>query len=246
MATLPIANTKDKRIGLIFAVVLLVLTILFLFLMKYELPDPLPVFKKVAATTELEEIVLKDLKVEAGGAGGGTPNNVKEADPKPTRQEAITNTSKPSETTTTTGGKGTSTNSDNTTNTSGGNNSSNPFGDGGSGGGQGGGTGPGFGEDEGEGSGTGGIGFGSKNRTRMNNVDVGDIYIETDASIYYKLTVDSKGNVVAFSHISSSTTTTDLTLINKIGVAIKKQIKYTEAPGAPLEYQFYTIHVKAT
>ncbi|MFK7784193.1 MAG: hypothetical protein AB8B56_03695 [Crocinitomicaceae bacterium] len=246
MATLPIVNTRDKRIGIISAVVLVILTLLFLYLMKYEIPNPLPTMKKVQTVAQIDQIVLKDLKVE-GGAGGGTPNNAKEADPKPTRQEAITNTSKPSKTTTTTGGKGTTTNSNNTTNTSGGNESSNPFGDGGTGGGQGGGNGPGFGEDSGEGKGTGnGIGFGSKNRTRLNNVNVHDISIETDARIYYKLTVDNKGNVVAFSHQASNTTTTNLNLINKIGVAIKKQVKYSEAPGAPLEYQFYTINVRAT
>lgn len=246
MATIPVVNTRDKRIGIISSILLLLLTVLFLYLLKYEIPDPLPTMKKVPTEAQIDQIVLKDLKVE-GGAGGGTPTKAKNPDPKPTRQEAITNTSKPSKTQTTTGGKGTSTNSQNTQNTSGGSQSSNPFGDGGSGGGQGGGNGTGFGQDSGEGTGTGsGIGFGSKKRTRLNNVDVHNISIETDARIYYKLTVDSKGNVVAFSHQASNTTTTNLNLINKIGVAIKKQVKYSEAPGAPLEYQFYTINVRAT
>ena len=212
MATIPIVDSKDKRIGIISAIVLLILTIIFLFFLKYEIPDPLPVFKKVPTVAELDQIVLKDLKVE-GGAGGGTPSDSKVTEPKPVKQQAITSNTKPSQTTTTTGGQSNTTNSDNTTNTeSGGQQSSNPFGDGGSGGGQGGGTGPGFGQDSGEGTGTGnGIGFGSKKRTRLNNVDVHNISIETDASIYYKLTVDSKGNVVAFSHLSSSTTTTTAT-----------------------------------
>lgn len=246
MATIPIVNTKDKRVGIITALALLLIAFVILrWLLYYEIPNPLPTVREVPAVAMVDEIVLKELVVE-GGAGGGTPNNAEKSEPKPTRQETITSNTKPAKTETTTGGKGTTTNSNNTTNTSGGNQSSNPFGDGGSGGGSGGGNGTGFGQDDGEGTGTGsGIGFG-KGRTRLNNVDVHNISIETDASIYYKLTVDSKGNVVAFSHLASKTTTTNLNLINKIGVAIKKQVKYNEAKGAPLEYQFYTIHVKAT
>jgi hypothetical protein len=246
MASIPIVNTVDKRIGIISAVALMLITFIVLWFLTYDIPNPLPTVREVPAVAMVDEIVLKELVIE-GGAGGGTPSNSKEADPKPVKQQAITSNTKPAQTSTQSGGQATTTNSQNTTNTSsGGNQSSNPFGDGGSGGGTGGGNGTGFGQDSGEGTGTGsGIGFG-KGRTRLNNVDVHNISIETDASIYYKLTVDSNGNVVAFSHNGSKTTTTNLNLINKIGVAIKKQVKYNVAKGAPLEYQFYTIHVKAT
>ncbi len=246
MATIPVVNTLDKRVGIISAIVLLLITFIVLLFLTYDIPNPLPTVKEVNTVAMVDEIVLKKLVVE-GAAGGGTPSNAEKSEPKPTKQEAITSKTKPSQTTTQTGGQATTTNSQNTTNTSsGGQQSSNPFGDGGNGGGSGGGNGTGFGQDSGEGTGTGsGIGFG-KGRTRLNNVDVRDITIETDASIYFKLTVDSKGNVVAFSHNASKTTSTNLNLINKIGYAIRKQVKYNEAKGAPLEYQFYTIHVKAT
>lgn len=116
----------------------------------------------------------------------------------------------------------------------------NPFGDPFSmGDGQGnGGAGKGFGVDSGQ-----RIGF-SKDRTRLNNVHVTDIQIDEEASIYYKLTVDQHGNVVAFSYIKYKTTTTNTTLINRLGEEIKKQVKYNKSSNTSLEYQYYTIHVK--
>ncbi|MDG1334265.1 MAG: hypothetical protein P8P74_18165 [Crocinitomicaceae bacterium] len=245
MASIPIVDTIDKRIGIISAVALMIITFVVLWFLTYDIPNPLPTIREVPAVAMVDEIVLKELVIE-GGAGGGTPSNSDTKEPKPVKQQSITS-NKPAQTSTQTGGEGTTTNSQNTQNSeSGGNQSNNPFGDGGSGGGSGGGDGGGFGQDSGEGTGTGnGIGFG-KGRTRLNNVDVHNISIETDASIYYKLTVDSKGNVVAFSHLAAKTTTTNSILINKIGREIKRQVKYNEAKGAPLEYQFYTIHVKAT
>lgn len=245
MASIPIVDTIDKRIGIISAVALMIITFVVLWFLTYDIPNPLPTIREVPAVAMVDEIVLKELVIE-GGAGGGTPSTSDTKEPKPVKQESITS-NKPAQTSTQTGGQSTTTNSQNTQNSeSGGNQSSNPFGDGGSGGGTGGGNGTGFGQDSGEGTGTGsGIGFG-KGRTRLNNVDVHNISIETDASIYYKLTVDSKGNVVAFSHLAAKTTTTNSILINKIGREITRQVKYNEAKGAPLEYQFYTIHVKAT
>ena len=120
-----------------------------------------------------------------------------------------------------------------TTNTTSTNSMNNPFGNSGFG------SGGGFGQDSGHGNGF------SKGRVRLNNVDVRTISIEEDAKIYYKLTVDSDGNVVAFRHYKSKTTTTDQNLINKIGYAIKKQVKFNKAPGAPLIYHDYTIAIKA-
>lgn len=83
------------------------------------------------------------------------------------------------------------------------------------------------------------------NRTRLNPVHVNDKEVKQNAVIHYKLTIDSFGNVVAFTHISNSTTTTDLTLINAIGVAIKEQVKYNKVEESPLVYQYYTVAVKA-
>lgn len=244
MATIPVANTLDKRVGMISAIVLLFITFIVLLLMTYDIPNPLPVDKKVTAVAMVDELVLKELKIE-GGAGGGTPKDAPIDEPQPQTQEAITSKTKPRPTSTPSGGQANSTNAQNSQNTSSSSQqSTNPFGDGGSGGGSGGGTGTGVGTTDGSsGTGTGsGIGLG-KGRTRQNNVNVNGIQIETAAKIYYKLTVDSDGNVVAFSHYKSNTTTTDQSLINKIGYAIKKQVKYNKAPGSPLVYQDYTISV---
>ena len=121
--------------------------------------------------------------------------------------------------------------------------SGNPFGTGGGSGSSGAGA-AGFGTDSGGGSETETkIDYGT--RTRLNNVDVQKIPIETDVKIAYKLTIDAEGNVVAFTYYGSKTTTTDLTLINKIGYEIKKQVKYAKKPNAPLVYVDYTVNVKA-
>ena len=137
--------------------------------------------------------------------------------------------------TTTSQGKATSNNSNNTTNITSGNNSTNPFGTVG--------TNGGFGSDDGTASGTG-IGY-NKSRVRLTSLYVGDLEIKVDAKIAYKLTIDADGNVVDFAPVSSNTTTTDLTLIDKVGAAIKEQVKYNKVEGAPLQFQFYTIKIKA-
>lgn len=84
-----------------------------------------------------------------------------------------------------------------------------------------------------------------KGRTRLNHMSMNNIEIIEDVTIYYKLTVDSGGNVVAFNFYKAKTTTADITLINRIGYAIKNQIKYNKVENAPLIYQDYTISVKA-
>jgi len=242
MATIPVVDTVDKRIGIISALALLLITFVVLLLLTYDIPNPLPKVRIVPAVVEIDEIVLKKLVIE-GGAGGGTPSDAENPDPKPQTQQSITQTSKPSQTSTVTGGQSNTSTTTNSQNDPSGGPSANPFGGGGSGGGSGGGNGTGVGTTDGSnGTGTAGIGFGS-GRTRINNVSVHDISIETSAKIFYKLTVDSNGNVVAFSHYASKTTTTDQTLINRIGFEIKKQVKYSKSNNAPLVYQDYTISV---
>ena len=88
-----------------------------------------------------------------------------------------------------------------------------------------------------------GISYGT-GRKRLNQVQINDIQINEEATIYYKLTVDSNGNVLAFSNLKSKTTTTNMMLINKVGVLIKKQVKYNKVPGASLTYELYSIYVR--
>ncbi len=245
MANIPVVDKMDARKGLIASLVLMLVAFLLLSFMYYEIPDPLPEDTVVKATTEIDEIVLKELKME-GGAGGGEPTDAPIDEPKPQTEQVITN-NRPEQTTVPTG-QSTHTNANNQENTaSTTQQSDNPFAQGGSGGGQGGGNGTGFGSDNGNTAGTGnGNGTGAAGRTRLNNVSVGGIYIDTDAKIGYKLTVDAQGNVIAFTTVKGNTTTTNQSLINKIGFAIKKQVKYNKASGASLVYVFYTVYVKAT
>ena len=245
MASIPVVDIVDKRIGIISSISLMTLTVIILYLMTYEMPNPLPEFHKVQAKTEITQIELKKYVVESGGGGGGTPTNAPKGPDVPQTDKVITST-RPS-TTQVNSGQSNHNNGNNNTNTASTNRpSDNPFGSGGDGGGSGGGSGGGFGPDTGNGTGNGDSGIGFGTRTRQSDVDVQNITIETDAKIAYKLTVDSDGNVVAFTYYGSKTTTTDLTLINKIGYEIKKQVKYSKKKNAPLVYVDYTVSVRAT
>lgn len=111
----------------------------------------------------------------------------------------------------------------------------------------------GFGQGSGEGTGQGsGIGLGSgtgiqndHRRVRLNNVDIQNIEVAKDATINYQLTVDAVGNVLAFSLAGIRDMSLDQALVNKVGAAIKKQVKYNKAKGSPMVYQYYTIHIEA-
>ncbi|MFT5860341.1 MAG: hypothetical protein ACI865_002451 [Flavobacteriaceae bacterium] len=245
MANLPVVDKNDARKGLIASLLLMLIGFVLLSFMYYEIPDPLPAPTIVVTHTEIDEIVLKELKME-GGIGGGDPTDAPIDEPKPQTQEVITNT-KPSNTQVPTGSS-THTNANNPDNTASTTvQDPNPFATGGDGGGEGGGSGDGFGTDSGNTNGGGsGTGTGAAGRKRLNNVSVNGIYINTHATIGFKLTVDAQGNVIAFTNVKGTTTTTDQNLINKIGYAIKKQVKFNKDPGSPLVYQFYTVRVKAT
>lgn len=244
MAAIPVVNTIDKRIGLVSALMLMLLTFIVLYLITYDIPNPLPEDRVMPTVADVDEIILKELVVE-GGSGGGKPSDAPLDEPKPQTQQSLTQNTKPRPTSTNSGqaNNTTSPNSNNTSSTS--SQSNDPFG-GGSGGGPGSGNGTGVGTTDGShGTGPGTIGTG-KGRTRLGDVDVDGISIETNATITYKLTVDSEGHVVGFSHISAKTTTTDQILINKIGYEIKKQVKYSKSPGSSLVYIEYKINVRAT
>lgn len=102
----------------------------------------------------------------------------------------------------------------------------------------------GFGSDSGPGS-NAPVQLG-KGRTRLNDVTLENIDLKEDATIHYKLTVDSEGSVVLFNCNMGKTTTTDQMLINKIGNEIKKQVKYSKSPDGPLVYIEYTLRIKGT
>ena len=242
---MPVVDKVDSRRGMITSIVLMLLLFLVLrFLLSFERPDPPRQDEVVVAETVIDEIILKELKVE-GGSGGGTPTEAPVKEPQPQTEKVITNTRKPNETKVPTG-ESNHTNDINQSNTASTTNAApNPFGDGGDGGNEGGGSGGNFGTDSGTGSGGfGGDGRGA-GRIRLNNVNVDNITINVSAKIYFKLTIDAQGNVVDVQNIKSKTTTTDQILINRIALATQQQVKFNKDPGSPLVKQFYTVNVEA-
>ncbi|MFN5786933.1 MAG: hypothetical protein ACK457_13290 [Flavobacteriia bacterium] len=246
MATLPVVNELDKRKGILAAFVVMLLLFLYLYFTEILMADPPPRDIPVKTETTIDEIELKNLVVEAGGQGGGTPtNDPVVSEPQPQTQQVLTKPKNPKTQTNT----GQSTNntapkSNNTSSTT--QASNNPFGDGGSGGGKGGGKGGKFGNDSGtigEGPGGGGNGDG---RVRLNDPQVDQIKTDVNVTIHLKLTVNENGDVVSASNITSKTTTTDQRIINQVISAVKNQVKYNKDKGAGLVSVYLTVKINAT
>lgn len=243
MATIPIVDTIDKRKGIMVAIFLMAALLVYLLLLTFEKANPPPKEEVVTLADPLDvtEIVKPTI---LGGSGSGTPSDDPVTDPKPQTEQIITSTNNPDHVVNT--GQG------NTTNTANSQNdptnavqTNNPFGDGGSGDGEGGGSGDTFGGSSGTGTG-GHAGSGSgKGRIRKNSINLGDLHYNTDEKIALKLVIDAEGNVVQVINIKSQTSTTDQVLINKVKVAVKKQIKYNKEAGAPLTNVYYTVNVNA-
>lgn len=244
MAALPIVDSKDRNYGIISAIILLLLIFLYLFLKTFEMADPPPRDFVMKMETVIDELELKNLKVETGGSGGGTPSDAPVTDPTPVTQQVLTKPKNPKTQTTT--GKANNTTTENSQNPSTSTQqSTNPFGSGGSDGKDGAGSGGPFGDDKGTGgSGPGGPGSG-EGRIRLNDPHVEHISTNVNVTIYLKVTINAEGNVV--SAISTSkTTTTDQRIINQVIAAVKSQVKYNKDPGAGLATTFLTVKVNAT
>ncbi|MBU2018559.1 MAG: hypothetical protein KJ941_02845 [Bacteroidetes bacterium] len=242
MPTVPIFNKEDERIGIISAAVFLLIIALILFLVTYQIADPAPKPYEIPAATEIEEIVLKDLKVDIGGGAQGTPSDDPVSPPKPQTQQVLTKKENPD--TKVNSGKGsanTAPNSQNEATNS--KKSDNPFGSGGS---STEGNGSVFGKDNvgTSGSGPGGIGDG-KGRIRLNDPKTDDISSDDNHTIYLQVTVNSEGRVVDAKSISSRTTTTDQRIINQVIAAVKGQVRYNPKPDAALEVRYETIRLNA-
>lgn len=206
--------------------------------------DPPPQVYVMKTSTPFTELELKNLKVETGGSGGGTPSDAPIDEPTPVTQQVLTKPKNPKTQTTT--GKANNTTTSNSQNTSTSTQqSTNPFGTGGSDGKGGSGSGGPFGDDKGTGgSGPGGPGSG-EGRIRLNDPQVEHITTNVNVTIYLKITINADGNVV--SAISTSkTTTTDQRIINQVIAAVKSQVKYNKDPGASLATTFLTVKVNAT
>lgn len=242
MATLPVVNSKDKNAGIVVSVIAIALLLLYLLLYHFQLADPPPTNPPLKAEVDFKEIVLEELKIEAGGAGGGEPSDDQVAPPTPQVTNVITDKNPNVKVTT---GKSNKTNTkqptDNTATTT--QQSNDPFNKGGSQGGAGGGDGGVFGKDSGK-EGQGGSGTGSgKGRIRYNEINVDDIYTSSTVTVNLKLTINAEGQVVSAQSVSAGTTTTDQRIINQVIAAAKAQLRYNKQPGAVLQSVYYTVEI---
>ena len=90
MATIPIVNTVDKRVGIITAIIAMVLIILYLLLTTIALADPPPPDPVVMAETEIpEELQFKVIEM-SGGADAGSPTDDVVKPPAPQTEPAQT------------------------------------------------------------------------------------------------------------------------------------------------------------
>ncbi len=241
MATIPIVNTQDKRIGLVTSVVAMLLVFLIMWLIKYEVVDPPPEDLHLEVAAELDHTIVEDIIV--AGGGGGDPSNDPENNPEVTEQIITNNNSN----VVVNSGNANNTTTQNSDNPPSGNNVDNPFSGGfggGTGGGNGTGNGTGIGNDSGPGTGGPGSG-GMTNRKVLKHVNSNDIQYNYDAKFYFKVGVNADGYVVDVQNIKSKTTTSDERIIRKVIALVKSQVRYSKAPGATIQTLTYTVNFKS-
>ena len=236
MERIPVVQKEDHRRG-IYASSLLFLFVLFLlFFIKYHEPDPPKVTPSLPITMADEGID----EFEIYNAGGGAPSETQTpqesistpAEEQPTQEESPVTTQ-----------TGTGTSDQASTEAQ---EPANPFSGGGSGGQGTDGSGGGFGADEGPGTGTGQAGTGGAgDRVRLNNIQSKPKTPNSNlCQIALKLTIDSRGVVVAASVVRTNTTTTNQRLIDEVIDLVKKEVRYEEKPNSRNETAYYTITVK--
>jgi hypothetical protein len=90
ISTPQVADPKDVKVGLVSALAAIFVLMILLFLITYQIADPPAQDVVVTADAEIDEILLKDLKIESGSVGGGTTSNDPIDKPKEQIQELIT------------------------------------------------------------------------------------------------------------------------------------------------------------
>ena len=238
-----VANPKDVKAGLVSAVASIILLMILLFLITYQIADPPAQDVVVSAEAVIDEILLKDLKLESGSIGGGSPPNDRVDKPKEQIQEIITGKSKRSSDKS---GKSNKTNGNDANNEASTTvQSQDPFGSGGSGGKNGAGNGPFSGPGNSD-DGDGGLGKGNgESRLRISNANLPQYDIDYESNIHLQLTVNANGEVVAAKCIKSKTTCYDQRIINQVINEVMRQVKYKKENGAGLVYTFYTVKILA-
>ena len=238
-----VADPKDVKAGLVSAVASIILLMILLFLITYQIADPPAQDVVVTAEAVIDEILLKDLKLESGSIGGGSPSNDRVDKPKEQIQEIITGKSKRSSDKS---GKSNKTNGNDANNEASTTvQSQDPFGSGGSGGKNGAGNGPFSGPGNSD-DGDGGLGKGNgESRLRISNANLPQYDIDYESNIHLQLTVNANGEVVAAKCIKSKTTCSDQRIINQVINEVMRQVKYKKENGAGLVYTFYTVKILA-
>ena len=227
ISTPQVADPKDIKKGVISALASIFVLMILLFFITYQIADPPAQDVVVTAEAVIDEIVLKDLKLESGSIGGGSPSNDRIDKPKEQIQEVITGKS---ERTSTKTGKSNKTNGNDANNEASTTvQNSDPFGSGDSGGKE---------------KAFGGTGNG-ESRLRLNNVVLPQYYMDFDSNISLQLTINANGEVVAAKCITSKTTCSDQRIINQVINEVIRQVRYKKEVGAGLEYTFYTVKILA-
>ncbi len=242
---------KDKRIGAISSLLVLLLTFTYLLLTTFEVADPPPSEVPLKMNLPISALNFENLKIEnSSSSGGGKASNAKESIKNTTQTEKII-TSKKQNDTQLKSGETTAKNETNpaketTTKAP----KSNPF----SGGDQGtndkGGVGIGNSKDTGPDLGANGLNNGrGKSGGDFKRIRLNDPYIdhiESDANyiIQLRVKIDEQGNVIDAQN-TSKTTTTNQIIINKVISATVSQVKYNKKPGAGVEEAYIVINIRA-
>lgn len=225
MAEVKVVEEKDRKTGIIAAVVFaVVLAILLLFL---SVTEPDPPLQDIPVPIELDqEMIIEDFEANQGG---GSPSNVKDPKPTPPDQgDAVLSGNEPTFTHNT-GQEGTKPVKDPKPSTPKPDETFTFPGSGGSGGGSGTGDLFGSGSDNAPGSGAGGSGSGTRKVVSppcppSAGTEEGDIYLI--------VWIDETGKVIKAENIPSKTTTSSASVINAAIKGVKDCMRFEKRDGA--------------
>ena len=236
----PVVLPKHRNTGIGVAVGCVLLALLILFIFTFEMADPPPREIPMNTTTSLTDLEIKDLKVETGGAGGGTPSNDPIHEPTPQTEKILTK--KKNDKSSSNTGESNKTNANNHTNTATTTTQSDdPFATGGEGGGYGGGRGDKIGKNDGTkyGDGSGG----EIERIRQNDPNFDNIEVDRVIRVNLKMTIDANGQIIT-ARSTSKTTTTDQRIINRVISEVKRQVRYNKDPKSTSATVYLTVELE--
>ncbi len=236
----PVVLPKHRNTGIAVAVGCVLLALLILFIFTFEMADPAPREIPMNTTTSLTDLEIKDLKIETGGAGGGTPSNDPIHEVTPQTEKILTQRKNPKSSSNT--GESNKTNANNHTNTATTTSQNDdPFSLGGEGGGLGGGRGGKFGKDNGNNDGKGNSD--PKTRIRQNDPNFDNIEVERVIRVNLQMTIDENGQIVT-ARSTSKTTTTDQRIINRVISEVKRQVRYNKDPDTSPVTVYLTVELE--